>query len=76
MWAKLRSYPAWPAQVLSPHVGHQAPPRPRPSCVLVHFFGTYDIQWVESEKKVCVPWRHAVAVSRLGVAADRAAFHT
>ena len=51
MWAKLRGYPAWPAQVLSPHVGHQAPPQPRPSCVLVHFFGTYDIQWVESEKK-------------------------
>ena len=59
MWAKLRSYPAWPAQVLSPHVGHQAPPQPkRPGCVLVHFFGTYDINWVESEKKVCAAEVH------------------
>ena len=51
MWAKLRGFPAWPAQVLSAHAGHQAPPQPRPQCVLVHFFGTYDIQWLESDKK-------------------------
>jgi hypothetical protein len=52
VWAKLRGYPAWPAQVLSGRSGHQAPPRPRPDAVLVHFFGTYDIQWLESDKKV------------------------
>lgn len=52
MWAKLRGFPAWPAQVLSAYAGHQAPPRPRPQCVLVHFFGTYDLQWLESDKKV------------------------
>ena len=51
MWAKLRGFPAWPAQVLSSYAGHQSPPRPRPQCVLVHFFGTYDIQWLENEKK-------------------------
>ena len=51
VWAKLRGFPAWPAQVLSSHVGHQAPPRPKPQCVLVHFFGTYDIQWLDNDKK-------------------------
>lgn len=51
MWAKLRGYPAWPAQVLSVYAGHEAPPQPRPGCVLVHFFGTYDIQWLDNEKK-------------------------
>ncbi len=51
MWAKLRGYPPWPAQVLSACAGHQAPPRPRPGAVLVHFFGTYDIQWLENAKK-------------------------
>jgi hypothetical protein len=51
VWAKLRGYPPWPAQVLSACAGHQAPPRPRPGAVLVHFFGTYDIQWLENAKK-------------------------
>ena len=51
MWAKLRGYPPWPAQVLSACAGHQAPPRPRPGAVLVHFFGTYDIQWVSDISK-------------------------
>ena len=58
VWAKLRGFPAWPAQVLSAHAGHQAPPKPkRPGCVLVHFFGTYDIQWLESDKKARAPMR-------------------
>ena len=51
MWAKLRGFPAWPAQVLSARAGHQAPPQPRPGAVLVHFFGTYDIQWLDNDKK-------------------------
>jgi hypothetical protein len=51
VWAKLRGFPAWPAQVLSARAGHQAPPQPRPGAVLVHFFGTYDIQWLDNDKK-------------------------
>lgn len=60
VWAKLRGFPPWPAQVLSARAGHQAPPKPRPQCVLVHFFGTYDIQWLESEKKARARRRHAL----------------
>lgn len=53
VWAKVRTFPAWPGVLASPaDYGDTAPLQPKPHNVLVHFFGTYDITWVESMKKV------------------------
>lgn len=52
VWAKLASFPWWPAQVLS--TDHPFIPAseaaPRPDSVPVRFFGTYDFSWIVSQR--------------------------
>lgn len=60
VWAKIGSYPWWPAKTLGesdPSLPADADP-PRPTSIPIRFFGTYDFCWIGS-KRALADWEEA-----------------
>ncbi|GAB4818080.1 hypothetical protein N2152v2_005126 [Parachlorella kessleri] len=60
IWAKLGTYPWWPAKTLSesdPSYPPDADP-PRPTSIPIRFFGTYEFSWIGS-KRAIADWDEA-----------------
>ncbi|KAL4437202.1 hypothetical protein ABPG75_004341 [Micractinium tetrahymenae] len=58
VWAKVGSYPWWPAKTLDPQRDLSYPPDadpPRPTSIPIRFFGTFEFQWIGSKRQL-VDW--------------------
>lgn len=58
VWAKVGSYPWWPAKMLDPLRDQSFPPDadpPRPTSIPIRFFGTFEFQWIGSKRQL-VDW--------------------
>ena len=58
MWAKVGTYPWWPAKTLDPARDLSYPPDadpPRPTSIPIRFFGTFDFCWIGS-KRAMADW--------------------
>lgn len=63
IWAKVSSYPWWPAKTLDPSKDRSFPPdadAPRPTAIPVRFFGTHEFAWVGS-KRALTEWEEGLA---------------
>ena len=65
VWAKLSTYPWWPAKTLDPSDPSFPPDAdpPRPTSIPIRFFGTYEFCWIGS-KRALADWDQVGAAGR------------